>query len=462
MTFKIHIKEKKDSRGKGKSIINYFETKEFNASIVDYMKLGDWKCLGSELMGMKNSPILKGELEAFGNSIHPKTVVKIGKKSKNGLDDAYLQSVFSPPKDVSLIYFLDTTLGEQALKEDMRYTLDAMYKYAEAFGETRVNSFNETEKIGLVVAEFLHETARATDKNGVEVRPDPQIHAHMLWARLGIDKNGKGKKFENRKLFFNQITLGTYGRAVLSDRLRARGYSIDQHTEYEERVSKNGLERVKINSFKVVGITDEHRSFFSNRSKEIKQLEEKYGTHSSKSRDLIANTNKKAKKDFSREELIEEWKKDANSIGLTNEHLQSIKGLNNKFVLKNLKTDEELFTSIITNNKMYHKDIMSRLYEYQQYTGIKAEDIFNRWIKEDKVIKSGEFHYKSKFSLVNKDKNRKGLNLKIKSVPEKVLLVAFLPQVNFSNLIDGSISNSLLKDLTDISKKKVALKKKHK
>ena len=447
MTYKIHLPEKKAAKGKGKSSIEYFEKKEFNASVVDYFTSGNWKGQGAERMGLHNEPILKGELEQWGKTFHPKIGEKLGKSSKNGLDDAYLQSVFSPPKDFSLIYFLDKNLGQEQLEEDWNFTLKAMYEFMNQYGETRINSANDLEKIGLVIAEFKHETARATDKNGVEIRPDPQLHAHMLISRLGIDKEGKGKKFENRKLLFNQIQVGTFGRAVLADRLRNRGYAIEKHTEYEERADKNGIKRVKINSFRVVGITQEQRDFFSNRSKEINLLEEHYGTHSTKARDMIANTNKKAKKEFSREELITIWKNDADKIGLTNEYLQSLKTSDKKSILSNLKTDEELFESIITKDTMFHKDIMARLYEYQQYTGIKAEDIFNRWVGEKKIEKSSEFKYKSNIELKNKDKKRRTLNLKIKNNPSKVFQVANIPHLSLDGIIDGSISNQMLYDI---------------
>ena len=443
MTYRIHQPDKKVTKGKGGSVIKYFEKKEFNASIVDYFKLGEWKGKGAERMGILNQPILEGELEKWAKTFHPKTGEKLGKSSKNGLDDAYLQTVFSPPKDFSLIYFLDTNLQKE-LEEDWNYTLDKMHEFIDQFGETRVDSFNNLEEIGIVTAQFKHETARATDKNGKEIRPDPQLHAHMLKSRLGIDKDGKGRKLENRKLFFNQLVIGTYGRAVLADRLRERGYSIEKHTEYQERKTKNGIDRVKVNSFRIVGITQEQRNFFSNRSSEIHELEEKYGTHSTKSRDLIANNNKKAKKEYSRDELIAIWKDDANKLGLTNDYLQSIKNVGNKSILDNLKTDEELFSSIITKNCMYKKDIMARLYEYQQYTGIKAEGVLNRWINEKKIERTGEFKFKSNIELKYQDKKRKALNLKIKTNPDKVLQVANIPDLGFDGLFDGTITNFLL------------------
>lgn len=443
MTYRIHQPEKNVAKGKGGSVIKYFEKKEFEASIVDYFKLGEWKGKGAERMGMLNAPILEGELEQWGKTFHPKTGEKMGKNSKNGLDDAYLQTVFSPPKDFSLIYFLDTTLQKQ-LEEDWNYTLDKMHEFIEQFGETRVDSFNNLENIGLVTAQFKHETARATDKKGVEIRPDPQLHAHMLVSRLGIDKEGKGRKFENRKLFFNQLSIGTYGRAVLADRLRERGFSIEKHTEYQERKTKNGVDRVKVNSFRIVGITQEQRDFFSNRSSEIHELEEKYGTHSTKSRDLIANNNKKAKKEYSRNELIEVWKKDGEKLGLTNDYIQSIKNLGNKSILDNIKTDEELFSSIIVRDNMYHKDIMARLYEYQQYTGIKAEDVLTRWTNEKKLEQTKNFQYKCKIDLKFTDKRKAQLKMKKSSSPDKVLAVAFSVSHCLSEVIDGLIDAYLL------------------
>lgn len=176
MTYRIHQPDKKDAKGKGGSVIKYFEKKEFNASIVDYFKLGEWKGKGAERMGILNQPILEGELEQWAKTFHPKTGEKLGKSSKNGLDDAYLQTVFSPPKDFSLIYFLDTN-SQKELEEDWNYTLDKMHEFIDQFGETRVDSFNNLEEIGIVTAQFKHETARATDKNGKEIRPDPQLHA---------------------------------------------------------------------------------------------------------------------------------------------------------------------------------------------------------------------------------------------------------------------------------------------
>ncbi len=325
------ISKKKTDKG---SITKYLEKSEYKGTGFDYYQdFGTWKGLGAERLGLAGLPILAGEMDKLANCIHPKTGEKIGKKSRNGLDDAFLKTTLNAPKDFSLIYFLDETLGQKALEEDYRFAINETLKFMEEFALTKINSNNDMKKSGLIIANITHETSRPTKENDTKsiLRPDPQKHDHPMISRLVVDENGKVSALSNKLFFKNQVMIGSFFRKSLANRLRDRGYTITRRTEFIDRDTKGTYSKnppkVKINSFAVEGITDEHRKYFSKRNSEIEALAQKHGANTAMSKDFLANEYKTAKVNYERGELIEIWKEDAKKIGLTNEYLQSKKNM---------------------------------------------------------------------------------------------------------------------------------------
>jgi len=458
--FKIDAKPDK-KKGSG-NIVDYLEKSEFKNTGFDYyQQFGMWKGEGSKHLSFGDNSINKGELDKLANCIHPTNGMKMGKKSKNGLEDSYLKTVLCAPKDFSLIYFLDTDLGQKELENDYRCSVNETIEFIEQFAYRKMNSRNELKKAKLIVADITHETSRPTkeqDKVSV-LRPDPQKHEHLLFSRLCVDEEGKVGVLSQNLIFQNQIMIGTFFRKCLANKLRDRGYTLTRRVEFIDRDTKGtytkNAPKIRVNTFAVEGITDEHRKYFSKRNSEIEALAQHYGTKTSVGKNKIANDYKQAKGNYERGELIEIWKNDANKLGLNNDYLQSLKGKKpvDNF-LKNFRTDEELLASVVNNGKIYHKDIMSRLYEDEQWTGRKAEDVFTSLKKSGKISPEGKFVFKCNVDLsLILDKSKK-LNNRIRV--DKVKAYKILSSKGFTSddLINNLVSHeqfSLLNSKTDNS-----------
>lgn len=451
--FKIDKKKTKS----GGSIVEYLEKSEFKGTGYDYyQEFGTWEGLGAERLGLAGLPILKGEMEKLANCIHPKTGEKIGKKSKNGLDDAYLKTSLSAPKDFSLVYFLDESLGQKALEEDYRYAVKETLNFMEQFCLTKVNSNNEMKQAGLIIANISHETARPTkEKEKVSIlRPDPQKHEHSLISRLVVDEDGKVSALHNRLYFHNQVMIGAFFRKELGNRLAKRGYQLTRRTEYVDRDTKGSYsknqQKVKINTWAIDGITDEHRKYFSKRNNEIEALAQKFGAETAIAKDLIANDYKQAKFNYERGELIKEWKNDAQKIGLTNEYLQSIKNKNPmEGFLKNYRTDDELLASVVNNGDVYHKNIMARLYEDEAWTHRNAEERFKGMVESGKLKPNGKNKFTCTVDLSLIKKQSKKLNMKMATDRTRTYKILSSGKISDDDFLNNRLTHAAIDSLVN-------------
>lgn len=453
--FNIDKKEtKKEKKGTG-NIVAYLEKSEFKGTGYDYyQEFGTWEGLGAERLGIQGQPILKGEMDRLANCFHPKTNQKIGKKSRNGLEDSFLKTSLSAPKDFSLIYFLDETLGQKELEKDYRESVNATIKFMEQFCLTKINSNNDMKNSGLIIADITHETSRPTKEKDTKsiLRPDPQKHEHTLISRLVVDENGKISALSNKLIFQNQIMIGSFFRKELANKLRKRGYNITKRTEYIERDRKGtyvkNSPKIKVNSFAVEGITDEHRKYFSKRNTEIEAMSQKLGANTAIAKNLIANNYKTTKGNYERYDLINEWKDDAKKIGLDNNYLQSLKNRPQADTfLSNFRTDEELLASVVNNGFIYHKDIFSRLYEDEQFTGRKAEDVFQSLVDSKKLSIDSKYKFKCLADLTKVIEKKKKFKNKVSIDKNKAFKILKSNKVSVDDFLNNKFTSEELDDL---------------
>lgn len=392
-----------------KNVLDYFKQNEYKND-KDYFNHGYWAGVGAEVLGFSMTNIEDGELQKLPLGLHPKTDKKIAKKSKLSVNNAYWQSVLSAPKEVSLIYFIDEDISQDNFERDKAIVLQKTLEYIDTFVYGKLNSKNEMVKTSAIFACFDHETSRAS---GESIRPDPQIHTHLLASNVSVVDDEKCLSFSNRKLFYYQKAIGPFYRACWAEQIRKYGYETCKRTDFEE--SDDG-KSIKVNSFGIVGITDEQRNLFSKRNNQIIEMATKLGINHSNGRKKVANKNKiKKSEDFTREELINIWKEDAKTCGITQSHLREHKQFKTTHFLANLQTDEKLFQSIVRYEEMTHKNLTIRINEMMQHTGVvyKAENLINKWKEQGKITDIGGFKFKCNIDLTKVDYYEKKLRNRI-------------------------------------------------
>lgn len=231
-----------------------------------------------------------------------------------------------------------------------------------------------------VMLAYDHNTSRPVDGE----RPDPQLHTHILIMKKALDDNGKWIAVDTKLLTDEQKKIGAFFRKELANGLREKlGFTTEFSKEFlENEDSKKGE---YVNSFSVVGITKEQREMFSRRANKINHLA---GDNSSyKIKKLISLSTRERKQEWDSFELFKEWQKDAEKVGLTQNYIESIK-MNvdevnmTKFIKRNYINPEKFYIIQATKKgavNMSHLE--AKLYEQEQYTGIKADKLL-------KVIKS--------------------------------------------------------------------------
>jgi len=339
---------------------------------------------GSARLNLLNQSVTTGDLRKLVNGINPLTDKEFFHKraAKHHGTDICL----SAPKDFSILAQFDIEnrdkffeIFDNACKKAMDLMQEKTYR---RIGLNKGKVFD----VELIQLFFDHKTARPLDG----LRPDPQWHRHCLTLRRCFDSNGSVKTIDNYALFNNQKLFGAVFRAELCNGLRELGYQVAPN---KEEIIDDNFKRVKVSSFKVVGITDSMRAKFSNRSIEINK---KAGDGASYLKKYsVAQSIKRNKVQYEEEVLFNIWNKDAESVGINKQFLNSIKTNSNKTILDNVKLEQMIILQSLSKGKLYESKLMLRLTEYEQFTGIKAKDYFKLLQDKEviKRIKGFEFSY---------------------------------------------------------------------
>lgn len=455
-------------RNANKSVIDYLKEKEYKDTGIneEYYANGVWYGSGATALNLYKQDILLGELENHAKALHPKTLEKIGKSPKISADNCYLEAALSSVKDFSMFYFLDENLTEEDYKKDLLESLQETIEYIESLCEYRINSSNKIGKLKPIIAAIQHETSRPTKKDKETIRPDMQIHFHLLFSRLGIIENNEDcRTLYNRKIYKFQKAIGTKFRASQANKLRKRGFSIDKAVDYQETENNK---KIRINAFSVNGITIEERKLFSKRDNEIEYLAKKYNMTNYSGKQLIAQKSKSTKVKYNKEELKQIWKEDANEIGLTNNKIQSLKTFDKKYVLKYAQTDESLLYYVAkcsTNKKTGNlniTEVIAKLFENEQYTGECGLTKYNNWIKDKKITIIDDYNLKCNIDFTKKDIKEKKLKNKITVNSSKVYDVLNSKTFSLNDLIENKISKEDIDSLNIKKTSSVVEKKKNK
>ena len=302
LTHKILTKDKSQVK-KYKELAEYYED-----AIDDYYsKEGDfssWDCSGSKELGLEGNvdekkfrDLLAGIVDESGQNTRHFGNNK--KKERLGVD-----LTFSAPKSVSLHALINRDRSIVIAHEKaVSKALEAAESMAEL--KRKVNNKEIVESTGkIVVAKFRHETSR---------EKDPQLHTHAVVMNLTQRADGKWRSLKNDKIIKSTVLLGSIYNNELAKNLQELGHAL--------HFGKDG-------NFEIAGISKDQIEAFSKRSEMIVEALEKKGltreTSSSKQKQIVALSTRKDKAKIDREVLFNEWKKEADSLGISFEKKENL------------------------------------------------------------------------------------------------------------------------------------------
>lgn len=211
---------------------------------------GQWFGLGAESLGLSGAVALE-DFAALAENRRPLAAGggQLTERQKEGRRVAQDFTV-APPKSVSIAALVD---GDSRVIEAHRAAVQAAAVELEKFAAVRVRAGGVTEWAAtgkIVAAMFEHDTSRAAASG---LRPDPQLHTHLVVFNATQDESGKWKALENCDILRAQRLVNAVYEHELTKGLRAAGYEI----------------REKGHSFELAGISEKEIYQFSKRHNAI-------------------------------------------------------------------------------------------------------------------------------------------------------------------------------------------------
>ncbi len=257
---------------------------------------GRWWGESAELLGLVGQ-VEPEELSNIANGMSPSGARALVRNAKGKTRRAGFDLTFSAPKSVSVLWSQSDAELRAAIEKAQRSAVEAALSYLEeeACRSRRGRAGVDDVKSSFVASLFDHCSARAA-MNGV---PDPQLHCHALIWNVTHGEDGQWGTLDGRNLFWQKMAAGVLYRAELFHQLR-----------------KLGLSASRIGKFcQLDGIPDHVLRAFSKRRAAIEaELHEK-GDYSAQASANAATNTRKSKTEVFREELLEDWKRQAEAMG---------------------------------------------------------------------------------------------------------------------------------------------------
>jgi len=264
---------------------------------------GVWRGAAAEELGL-GGEVEAEQLLAVLAGVHPGTGERLAFSQRGGERVPGFDLTFRAPKSVSLLY----SLGSPEVREQVRLAHEASvtvglgYLEREAgFGRRRVDGkIVDVPTSGFVAAGFQHRTSRAGD---------PLLHHHVLIANLVKGSDGKWGAVDARLIYAHAKTAGFLQEAELRAQLT-------QRLGVEWQAVRNG-------TCDIEGFSREVILGFSRRRVEILARMAERG-ESSAAAAQVATLDTRRAKDYgvNPEGLLPEWRRRAQSLGLTAEVLE--------------------------------------------------------------------------------------------------------------------------------------------
>lgn len=203
---------------------------------------------------------------------------------------------FSPSKSVSVMALV---AGDERLIKAHDTAVSRALAFTERHGaETRIREGDgvRRERTGnLLIATFCHQTSRERD---------PQLHTHAVILNATQDCKHIWRSLEGRPLFHDLRSISEIYHQELAQNVRQLGYQIE--------IGKNS-------NFEIAGVPQTVLTAFSERSAQIEAYLAERGktrqTATATEREIAALSTRTAKVSGDRNELVAEWRKEADALG---------------------------------------------------------------------------------------------------------------------------------------------------
>lgn len=280
-------------------------------------RAGRWTGRGAEALGLSGA-VTADQLRSMLHGHHPLTGLPLGRRFGSQRIVAF-DVTFSVPKSVSILYALGDESTRQAVLTAHEKAVDAVCTYLQdqAGWGRRLNRQTGTVDVvpaQMVMPRFLHRTARpVTDPASRLTTMDPQLHTHILVPTWVQRDDGSWGQLYSQPLYREAAAAGTVGQAVLR-------HELVQRLGIRAVVQPNGC-------FEVAGVTQEQRDEFSQRTRQIDELEELLGFDSLSGRRLAVIGSRQRKGDATvGADTFTDWRRRGAAVGLDDDTLRSLMG----------------------------------------------------------------------------------------------------------------------------------------
>lgn len=218
---------------------------------------------------------------------------------------------FSAPKSVSILALIG---GDKRLIEAHRQAVKvALSNIEQGCSQARIKVSGDIkyQNTGNVVAAlYHHDLSRAED---------PQIHTHSVFMNMTQRSDGKWRSQASQIGRYDQKAIAEVNGFIERVRHNKRYFGKLYEAELAYQTKELGYDiaiDAKTGVFEIVGVSAEVKKFFSKRRDQIEKALEAQGLSSAKAADMITLKTRESKKGVDRDSLAEEWKHQAESLGL--------------------------------------------------------------------------------------------------------------------------------------------------
>ncbi len=289
---------------------HYFSAKDNYYTREEGMEQSEWFGRGAEKLGLSGAvnpkqftTLLEGKLpngELLGKIVDGKV------KHRAGWD-----LTLSAPKSVSIMALIG---GDKRLMEAHRHAVKIALSHIEqGCSQARIKTqegikYQNTRNI--VSALYHHDLSRAQD---------PQLHTHSVVMNITERTDGKWRSQASQLGRYDGKTVSEINGFIERIRNNKRYFGKLYEAELAFQVKELGYDiavDAKTGVFEIVGVSDAVKNFFSKRRHQIEIALQSQGLSSAKAADMATLKTRESKKNVDREILTEEWKQQAEKLGL--------------------------------------------------------------------------------------------------------------------------------------------------
>jgi conjugative relaxase-like TrwC/TraI family protein len=350
---------------------------------------GKWFGDAAKVLGLTGI-IEKEDLSKIFRGFHPRTdeplVQNADEKSGRRKRRPAWDLTFSAPKTASCMITTKLWSSVRTLHDEaVHKTMEFLQKTRAV---TRVGSVSKGDwrfELAMIMAAlFEHSVSRELD---------PQLHTHALLANMCVTEDGEFRSLHSPPFFGNRQRhfLGAYYRAQ---------FAYDLRTELKLETYREGT------SFDIRGIPEELVKFWSKRRIQIKKYLKKNGEKGGAAAAKAALETRRTKEDIPpRKEILERWKKEARSHGMTSrvvDGLQRAKPRNHEDDLP--KALNQSLKNMYRNGVSHFSEIDLRIEVLQEAVnwGLPPDMILegvDKLIKDnEKLVCLGEYYGETRFT----------------------------------------------------------------